>query len=84
MSRLAHYLWAPMVLLFLATSLISTTTAKTPPSSGVSSEDKAKACNDAADRKGLKDQERQTFMQSCLNKAAETGSSANVSEQDKA
>ena len=32
----------------------------------------------------LKDKDRQTFMQSCLKKAADTGSSANVSEQDKA
>ena len=54
------------------------------PSSTPSAQDKAKTCNDLADKKGLKGNDRQTFMQSCLNKAADTGSSATVSEQDKA
>ena len=74
-------------MLFLAASLISTTAAKTPSypqSTGASSQDKAKACNDAADKKGLKDQDRKTFMQNCLNKAANSGSGGNVSQQDKA
>jgi hypothetical protein len=34
-------------------------------------------------QKGLKDQERKTFMQNCLNKAANSGSDAKVSQQDK-
>ena len=78
------------VMLFsLATSLTCVAAAKTPQpkpaqSSNASAQDKAKVCNDLADKKGLKDKDRQTFMQSCLNKAADTGSSANVSEQDKA
>ncbi len=84
MSRISRYVGAAMLSLLLATSLTSVSVAKTPPSSTASSQDKAKACNDAADKKGLKDQERKTFMQSCLNKAADTGSGGNVSEQDKA
>ncbi len=89
MSRISHYVGAAMMSLLLATSLTSVIAAKTPqpnpaPSSTASSQDKAKACNDAADKKGLKDQERKTFMQSCLNKAADSGSGGNVSQQDKA
>ena len=84
MSRISHSVGAAMMTLLLATSVTSVIAAKAPQTSTASSQDKAKACNDAADKKGLKDQERKTFMQSCLNKAADTGSSANVSEQDKA
>jgi hypothetical protein len=87
MSTRSHHVWAAMILLFLATSLISTKAAKTPPypqSTGAASQDKAKTCNDAADKKGLKDQDRKTFMQNCLNKAANSGSGGNVSQQDKA
>jgi hypothetical protein len=88
MSRMSHNGWAALISLLLATSLTSVIAAKTPQfkstqSSTVSSQDKAKACNDAADKKGLKDQERKTFMQNCLNKAANSGSDAKVSEQDK-
>jgi sulfur relay (sulfurtransferase) complex TusBCD TusD component (DsrE family) len=75
--------------LLLATSLTYVVAAKAAlpnpaQPSAASSQDKAKACNDAADRKGLKDQERKTFMQNCLNKAADSGSGGNVSQQDKA
>ena len=87
MSRTSHYVRVVMMSLLLATSLGSLIAAKTPQpkpgqSSTVSSQDKAKACNDAADQKGLKDQERKTFMQNCLNKVANSGS-GNVSQQDK-
>ncbi len=87
MTRISHYVGAAMMSLLLATSLTSVVAAKTPPysppqPSTASSQDKAKACNDAADKKGLKDPERKTFMQNCLNQA--TSSGGNVSEQDKA
>jgi|SRR5579864_8118280 hypothetical protein len=89
MSRTSHYVRVVMMSLLLATSLSSLIAAKTPQSkpaqsSAVSSQDKAKACNDAADKKGLKDQERKTFMQNCLNTVANSGSGGNVSQQDKA
>jgi psiF repeat len=89
MSRTSHYVWAAMMSLLLAmnvTLLIAAQTTRSQPaqSSTVSSQDKAKACNDAADKKGLKDQERKTFMQNCLNKAANAGSGGNASQQDKA
>jgi psiF repeat len=75
--------------LLIATSLMSITAAKTAhaapaQSSSASAQDKAKTCNNLADKKGLKGSDRQTFMQDCLNKAADTGSSPNVSQQDKA
>ena len=88
MSNRSHHIGVGMMSLFLATSLIWTTAPKAAPpgtsQSGVASQDKAKACNDAADKKGLKDQERKTFMQSCLSKAANAGSGGTVSQQDKA
>jgi len=86
MSRLPHCVWAAMMLLLLAMSLASVTVAKTPPPNPpqASSQDKTKACNDAADKKGLKDEERKTFMQSCLGKVANSGSGGNLSQQDKA
>jgi hypothetical protein len=59
MSRTSHYVRVVMMSLLLATSLSSLIAAKTPQSkpaqsSTVSSQDNAKACNDAADKKGLK------------------------------
>ena len=89
MSRISHYVGAAMLALLLATSLSLVIAAKASPSnpapsSGASSQDKAKACNDAADKKNLKGEDRQKFMQNCLNKAADSGSGGNVSEQDKA
>jgi psiF repeat len=44
-------------------------TGAAAPSQGSSAQDKAKACNSAADNKGLKGDERKTFIQDCLNKA---------------
>jgi len=86
MTRISHYVGATVMSLLLATSLTSAIAAKMPMYNPpqASSQDKAKACNDAADKKGLKDQERKTFMQNCLNKAANSGSGSNVSQQDKA
>jgi psiF repeat-containing protein len=88
LARTSYHVWAVMMLL-LATSLTSGIDAKTPQakpaqSSTVSQQDKAKACDDLADKKGLKGQDRKTFMQSCLNKAVNSGSGGNVSQHDKA
>jgi hypothetical protein len=76
-----------MILLLLAMSLTAIIAAASHytfgQSSSMSQQDKAKACTDAADKKGLKDADRKTFMENCLNKAAGSGSTGNVSEQDK-
>ena len=88
MSRISPYVGAAMMSLLLATSLTSviaaTPQSKPAQSSTASSQDKAKACNDAADKKGLKDEDRKNFMQTCLGKAAGSGSGSNASQQDKA
>lgn len=91
MSRMSRNLGAAMMSLLLATSFSLVVAARTPQSNpmqsstvSASSEDKAKACNDATDKKGLTGQDRQKFLQSCLSKAADSGSATNASEQDKA
>jgi psiF repeat len=74
MSRNSGYLSAAILSLFLAASFSSANAATESPganaaqASDASSQDKAKACNDAADKKGLKDEERRTFIQNCLKK----------------
>jgi hypothetical protein len=75
-----------MMPLLLLASLSLVTVAAAPYGSPAKSsqQDKAKACNDRADKKGLQGQDRKTFMQSCLNNAANSGSGGNVSDQDKA
>ncbi len=47
-----------------------------------SSQDKVKACNNLADKKGLKGDERKTFMQDCLNKA-DVQQPSEMSQKDK-
>jgi hypothetical protein len=68
-----------MMSLLLATSL--TAAAPRYATGQASNQDKAKACNDAADKKNLTGDDRKTFLQSCLNKAAGSGSASN---EDKA
>jgi hypothetical protein len=84
MSRMSRHLWAVVMSLLLTTSLTFVNAAA--QSSAASPQNKAKACNDLADKKGLKDQERKDFLQSCLGKAADSGSASGVkvSQQDKA
>src|SRR5580765_6454688 len=85
MSTMSRRLQAIAMAVLLATSLtfVASATQSSPPSS----QDKAKACNDLADKKGLKDQERKDFLQNCLNKAAGSGSASasgsNVSQEDR-
>jgi sulfur relay (sulfurtransferase) complex TusBCD TusD component (DsrE family) len=73
MSRNSSYMSAAILSLFLAASFSSANATESPganaaQASDASSQDKAKACNDAADKKGLKDEERRTFIQNCLKK----------------
>jgi psiF repeat len=81
MSRLP---WAAVISFLLVISLTFVTSAA--QSSSPSPQDNAKACNDLADKKGLKDQQRKDFLHNCLNKAANSGSAptSNVSQEDKA
>jgi hypothetical protein len=43
--------------------------ARAAANQGSSQQDKVKACNNMADKKGLKGDDRKNFMQDCLNKA---------------
>lgn len=49
---------------------------------GPSQQDKMKACNNLADNKGLKGDDRKNFMQDCLNKAGNQQHNQ-MSQQDK-
>jgi psiF repeat/Closterovirus coat protein len=87
MARRSCYAWGAVMLLLVAVSPSLTTSTASPQKSStaqstISNQDKAKARNDLADKKGLKDSERKTFMQNCLKKAANSGTSNNVSQQD--
>lgn len=48
-----------------------------------SQQDKANACKNAADKKRLTGNDRKSFMQDCLNKAANVQAPSNMSNQDK-
>jgi hypothetical protein len=49
---------------------------------GASQQDKIKACNNIADNKGLKGDDRKNFMQDCLNKAGNQQANE-MSQKDK-
>ena len=78
MTRIRHRLSPVLMMLWLATFLV----VPVAGAGQTSSQDKAKACNSAADRKGLKGDDRKTFMQDCLNKAG-VQQPSEMSEKDK-
>ena len=69
----------------LTTALLLALTVSTGLSSGSSAppQDKAKTCNDLADRKGLKGNDRKNFLQDCLSKTSGTQSVSDASQKDK-
>jgi len=73
MAGVSQYARVGIISLLLATSLASIAAAtpqnKSAQSSTASQQDKAKACNNLADTKGLKGDDRKNFMQDCLSKA---------------
>jgi len=89
MSKCLRHVSSAIISLSLAIGFISVTAATTvraePVLSSIDSgQDKARACNDTADRRNLKGDDREKFMRTCLNKAADNnGSNSNVSQQDK-
>lgn len=52
-------------------------------SSQASQQDKANACKNLADKKGLTGDDRKTFMQDCLNQAANAKPPSEMSQRDK-
>jgi hypothetical protein len=60
------------VLLFVTLLLLAMSAglpARPASAQGSSQQDKMKACNNLADKKGLKGDDRKNFMQDCLSKA---------------
>ena len=69
-----------MMLLLLAIGAVFTGSAA---GQGTSQQDKMQACNNMADKKGLKSDDRRNFMQSCLSKTADVQNPSEMSEKDK-
>jgi hypothetical protein len=68
MTRISQKVLLVMTLLSLAMSLGLPASAAADKQ-GPSQQDKMKACNNLADNKGLKGDDRKNFMQDCLSKA---------------
>ena len=48
-----------------------------------SQQDKVKACNDLADKKGLKGDDRKNFLQTCVNKTTDAKPPSEMSQKEK-
>jgi psiF repeat len=48
-----------------------------------SQQDKAKACNDLADKKGLKGDDRRSFLQTCMSQTTDVQPLSDASQKDK-
>jgi psiF repeat len=83
MTRISQQLLLAMILLSLAMSVgPPARAAAAADNQGSSQQDKIKACNNMADKKGLKGDDRKNFVQDCLSK---TGSQQvnEMSQKDK-
>jgi psiF repeat len=81
MTRISRRGLIVVVLLLLAMS-VGLPAAAAGDQQGPSQQDKMKACNNLADKKGLKGDERKNFMQDCLSKAG-TQPLSEMSQKDK-
>ncbi len=70
-------------LLFSTGAMLNAASAAGLNGSQASQQDKAKACNNLADKKGLKGDDRKNFMQDCLNQAADVQKPSDMSTKDK-
>ena len=82
MIRIARRVLLVMTLLLLAMSLGLPTRAAANKQ-GPSQQDKTKACNNMADNKGLKGDDRKNFMQDCLSKGGGGQKLDDMSQKDK-
>ncbi len=71
-----------LVLTLLSLTMSVGLPARAAGEQGSSNQDKVKACNNAADAKGLKGDDRKNFMQDCLNKAG-VQQPSEMSQKDK-
>ena len=74
---------AVLVVALLSSPLSVTLHAKAANDQGSSQQDQAKACNDMADNKSLKGDDRKNFIQDCLKKAGNQQLNE-MSQKDKA
>ena len=85
MVRISKRMLAVVMFLALAMSAGFSARAEAAQKTGssVSNQDKAKACENMADKKGLKGNDRKSFMQDCLGKATGTQPVSDMSEKEK-
>jgi len=91
MIRISHQAWkkAPLTAMLVITLPFATSAMLHAASSAAwnastaSQQDKIKACNNLADNKGLKGDDRKNFMQDCLNQAADVQRPSDMSTKDK-
>ena len=86
MTRILHRVSIVMMLLAWligAERITTTTAAQDKQGAAASQQDKVKACNTMADKKGLKGDDRKNFMQSCINKASDAQPLSDMSQKDK-
>ena len=72
-----------MALSFPMSATLDAASSAAWSASTASQQDKIDACNAAADKKGLKGDDRKTFMQNCLNQAADVQRPSDMSTKDK-
>ena len=73
------------VLLFVTLLLLAMSAGlpRAASAQGSSQQDKMKACNNLADKKGLKGDDRKNFMQDCLSKGGGNQKLDEMSQKDK-
>jgi len=72
-----------MLVLASMTAGIPAVRAVAQDKQGVSQQDKAKACNDLADKKNLKGNDRRDFLNSCIHKATDTKPVSEMNQREK-
>ncbi|MFZ0591531.1 MAG: PsiF family protein [Bryobacteraceae bacterium] len=72
-----------MLLLLAMSAGFSASTAAAQNKPDASQQDKVKACNDMADKKGLTGNDRKSFMQNCVSKATGAQPVSDMSQKDK-
>jgi hypothetical protein len=83
MARISQRVLLMALLLSAMNASIPATIAAAQDKQGPSQQDKMKACNNMADKKGLTGNDRKNFMQDCVSKATSNQPLNDVSQKDK-
>lgn len=85
MAPISRRVLAIMALLYALSTALSPAAAqdRQAGAASTSQQDKMKGCNDLADKKGLKGDDRTNFLQSCINKTTNVHPLNDVSQRDK-